>query len=121
MADEIVKSIPPLIAGVTHYPTWMENLPDLLKSLKCGARFMNPDPSKRDQFTGRSTCTQAGHKLHGTTPAKESDERYNSLCDAWAAADSKAAALVRGALDSSTKKAARLGIGVLSVLLEVVD
>ena len=29
--------------GTTHYPKWMENVPDLLKSNKCGDIFITPD------------------------------------------------------------------------------
>ena len=47
MDSEIVAKIPPLVAGTTHYPTWMENLPDQLKALKCGARFITPGPRER--------------------------------------------------------------------------
>ena len=37
------SEIPPLIPGTTHYPKWMENIPDLLKTNKCGDIFIMPD------------------------------------------------------------------------------
>ena len=108
MDSDKAPAIPPLIPGTTVYATWIENIPDLLKAAKCGAIFITPDPRKRLPFTGRANCTQVGHPLFGTQPPKETDERYNYLCDTWAAADSRAAALVRGALDESTRQAARM-------------
>ena len=71
------SEIPPLIPGTTHYPKWMENVPDLLKSNKCGDIFITPDPRKRAPFDGVTACTQVGHPLLNTVPPKEGAEgRY---------------------------------------------
>ena len=108
MTDDSYKTVPPLVAGVTDYEPWAANLPDWLKSAKCGIIFASPDPSKRQRFTGSRQCTQEGHPLIDTTPPNETSERHHALCEAWASANSIAAAKVRNALDDTTKAAARL-------------
>ena len=67
------SEIPPLIPGTTNYPKWMENIPDLLITNKCGDVFIMPDPHKRAPFDGTTACTQVGHPLLGTVPPKETE------------------------------------------------
>ena len=61
------SEIPPLIPGTTNYPKWMENIPDLLKTNKCGDIFIMPGLALHAGAPETGSAAEvlaAGHRLN---------------------------------------------------------